>query len=459
MRPDPARSRKIVDLEGPTTSTHAGLWLDRFLARQTWGPGGKEDKAESEKARAALLDGVMTIKKPDGYEAAFGAWERDLKAEPPRVALARGRTVGRLLVGAGQKNPAEFGITLHRTWGLPYIPGSSLKGIAAWGAHHGLGADFQRRDNSAEARPGGPNAFDALFGDVEEQGAVIFHDAWLAPGSAPGLHRDVLTVHHPDYYQGRGAPSDTDSPTPVGFVSAQGEFLFALELHPALDPVEHGHWLRAAWEALRWGLERHGVGAKTNVGYGRVELPAWDGLEAQVQARKTAAARAEQAEREAQAQRRAALPVAERLADAAKVEGVEAIVGWLTGRRDEIPGLSGTREEVEEAARLLRGHGRGGGLAASTRSDWQAWVKEALRPPSAPATPASPPATPAAPRPKVSLPDEDLARILKKARDINAAVNEILRRNPDAETVERAARLLLEKDAQPGHLKRLREGR
>lgn len=466
MSPASARARRIERLEKPLASSHAGLWLDRFLDRQKWAPGEPEEKAKAqgEEARARLLDGVQHIKTPEGYAEAFGAWEAGLEAQADRVVRARATTVGRLLVGAGQKNPAEFGITLHRTWGLPYIPGSSLKGIAAWGAHHGLGPAFARRPNSAEARPGAPNAFDALFGDVEEQGAVIFHDAWICPSSAPGLHRDVLTVHHPDYYQGNKEPSDLDSPTPVGFISASGEFLVALELHPALDPADGGHWLEAAWRALEYGLQHHGVGAKTNVGYGRVELPAWERTpagrrieEARQRAEQEREAARQRAEQERLARERQALPVAQRLQEIRKSEGVEAIFAWLKGERDELPGLVGSREEVQGAARCLRDLGRGGGLAQACREAWRPWVQEVLAPPAEPARPA---AVPKEPKPRKSLSDEELARILNKCKsDPNEAVTAILKLNPDEETIQRAVPLLESKGAKPGHLKRLREGR
>ncbi len=463
MSPASARARRIDRLEMPLASSHAGLWLDRFLARQKWAPGKREDKQQGEKARAALLDGVQHIKAPEGYPEAFRAWEAGLEAQADRVVRARATAVGRLLVGAGQKNPAEFGITLHRTWGLPYIPGSSLKGIAAWGAHHGLGPAFARRPNSAEARPGAPNAFDALFGDVEEQGAVIFHDAWICPSSAPGLHRDVLTVHHPDYYQGNEEPSDLDSPTPVGFISASGEFLVALELHPALDPADCGHWLEAAWRALEYGLRHHGVGAKTNVGYGRVELPGWETTpavrrveEERQRAEQEREAARQRAERERLAQERQALPVAERLQEIRKSEGADAILAWLKGERDEIPGLVGSREEVQEVARCLQKLGRGSGLFHASREAWRPWVKEALAPTAESARPA---AVPKEPKPRESVSDEKLGEAIKKIRDLNEAVTAILKLNPDEETIERAVRLLESKGAKPGHLKRLREGR
>ena len=40
-----------------------------------------------------------------------------------------GRTVSRLIVGFGHATPLETGITLDRVHGLPYIPGTALKGI------------------------------------------------------------------------------------------------------------------------------------------------------------------------------------------------------------------------------------------------------------------------------------------------------------------------------------------
>ncbi len=265
-----------------TPGTHPGLWIDRYLTEQRVQHeivGLTFDKERAVAARTALIKSVVSKKAPEGYADALSRWKLELESQGVRVVWAVVPAVGRVLVGAGQKGPAEFGITLHHTWGVPVLPGSSLKGIAASAADRFLRADkpgmWERRPNAAEVRPGAaPNAYDALFGDVEEVGAVVFHDAWYIPTAGDnGLHRDVLTVHHPEYYQQGKEYSETEGPNPVPFVSAAGTFLVTLELHPSLDPTTHGAWLQHAWESLRLGLEHLGVGAKTNAGYGRVLLP------------------------------------------------------------------------------------------------------------------------------------------------------------------------------------------
>jgi hypothetical protein len=100
------------------------------------------------------------------------------------------------------------------------------------------------------------------------RGKIVIHDALFLPGSAnnkPFL-ADVLTVHHPKYYQQQtGLPADWDSPVPVPFLTARCDFDIALGGPEA--------WVHAAFEILRLALLEEGIGAKTSSGYGRLELP------------------------------------------------------------------------------------------------------------------------------------------------------------------------------------------
>lgn len=349
----------------PPLGCHPGVWLDHFLPVQTWHQDRElagYDKETARDAKGRMVEAIVQRPVAIGYARALAEWRRALAADEGRIALAEGDSVGRVIVGAGQKGPAEFGITLHHTWGVPILPGSSLKGIAALGADRYLsGGQWRRRDDSTTVRKSGPNAFDALFGDVDEQGAVIFHDAWFVPGGDDknGLHHDVLTVHHPDYYQAEGtAPAETDNPIPVPFVSAKGRFLIALELNPALDADQYGHWLKAAWAALREGLRRHGIGAKTNAGYGRFDLPELEQTEGRVridsERARIAAAAAAETERLAREHL-----VQQRAEDAAERERVAASVE--TVRRERI--VAGTA------------------AASSAASAVQAWLEAGLRVP------------------------------------------------------------------------------
>lgn len=240
-----------------SASTHAGVWLDKFLPAQT--QGGTKGQH--------IQQGLDNIRVPMGYEEAFRRRKTAFQQAPRPMGMvlrcAQAVAQGRVVVGLGQKSVLEVGLTLEHTWGLPYLPGSSLKGIAAWAA----------RDSQDPAWHEGGDSYLALFGDTDESGAVRFLDAWWEPkGSGLPVHLDTMTVHHPHYYQSddETPPSDMDSPTPVAFASASGAYEVMLEGPEA--------WVEAAGELLKRGLRDHGIGAKTAGGYGRLDLD-WVSME------------------------------------------------------------------------------------------------------------------------------------------------------------------------------------
>lgn len=250
-------------LQGITVrpDTHPGLWMDAYLLNEAAG-------AKAETMRQA----VEGKSAPDGYRQAFERWFRsfDLAIAAKTAQVETAETQGRLVIGLGNKSVLEMGIRLDHTWGVPILPGSALKGLASRTAHldAGAGSGWNRPGKDLKQAAGDHNAF--LFGTTENSGAVIFHDALWDPESRAGpLELDVMTVHHPAYYQdGHAPPSDMDSPNPVSFVTATGKFSIVLEARPGVDPT----WLSTAFQLLAHGLEQHGLGAKTNAGYGRMKL-------------------------------------------------------------------------------------------------------------------------------------------------------------------------------------------
>jgi len=117
-------------------------------------------------------------------------------------------------------------------------------------------------------------AFLAVFGDTEDSGLVQFHDAWWVPadpgsgGAEKPFVRDVITVHHPEYYQESSPPlpSDQDSPTPVPFLAVRGAFLFAVTSPSA-------EWSDLLKVMVTEMLTTHGVGGKKAAGYGTFIRP------------------------------------------------------------------------------------------------------------------------------------------------------------------------------------------
>ncbi len=242
------------------SSTHAGLWLDKFLREQTTGDG-QEGVGE----KAWLIHQLEGLPCPGGYAEAFA--RRESGFTRPDYLKVPASTTGRMAVGLGEKGALEVGLRLEHTWGVPVIPGSALKGLASATAHRLLeGGEWRRRE------PGQTRtrvSFDALFGTTDDSGAVCFHDAWWIPEDKLPIHLDVMTVHHAAYYQHGSTdepppPADTDSPNPISFASVTGRYLIVVE---GLE-----EWCDAAMSILKIGLRELGIGAKTNAGYGRLEL-------------------------------------------------------------------------------------------------------------------------------------------------------------------------------------------
>ena len=240
--------------------TNAGLWLDKYL----------ESNTDPDKSKC--IDGAITAGVPAEYGHAFNRWRSSFDCERARAFHAT--TVGRLIVGLGSKGTVDAGIHLDRTWGVPLLPGSALKGLASRKAHQDLAGHGWRRPTDAGGLDGG-ELHEFLFGTTRRSGAVLFHDAWWEADQVQPLQRDVMTVHHPDYYQKPDhpvPPSDFDNPTPIPFVSTSGRFRIVLER--ASGAVAPG-WLDISREILMKALQEDGLGAKTNAGYGRFAVGDW----------------------------------------------------------------------------------------------------------------------------------------------------------------------------------------
>lgn len=194
---------------------------------------------------------------------------------------------GRMVVGLGGKNPLEFGITLDKLTGLPYIPGSALKGLARSYALLTIYADAKNRgieepldkfeekiiQGEYQSELSVQHFYDA-FGTTENAGGCIFYDAILslkkADDEQPIFVVDVMTPHFGAYYTDtshRTAPDDSLSPTPILYISVREglRFAFAVGMRRGFKNVD------ACEQAIKWlqgGLAEMGIGAKTAQGYG-----------------------------------------------------------------------------------------------------------------------------------------------------------------------------------------------
>jgi CRISPR-associated protein Cmr6 len=256
------RRKQLLEVE-KTATTHPGLWLDRYIKEQEEKDFETPYKAQGKvNSRSDLIKEVGRLSETDAYEKFFKRWTRMLTDYNAQTREARVK--GRMIVGLGSESVLETSVTLHHTYGVPYIPGSALKGLAASYANKRLGDTWKK----------GNPAYKAVFGDTNNAGYITFFDALYIPGSGHKgrvLYPDVITVHHPKYYQEEKnvPPSDWDSPNPVPFLSATGKYLIALA---APDLGKDSQWINKTYEILRFALQEMGIGAKTSSGYGRMEL-------------------------------------------------------------------------------------------------------------------------------------------------------------------------------------------
>ena len=158
----------------------------------------------------------------------------------------------RLIVGLGSEHVQETNMTLHHVYGIPYIPGSAVKGVLR---HWWLQENFSNDENKALC----DEKFVALFGSQKRRGQVQFLDAYPEKVC---FATDIMNPHYPNYYSGNAPPTDDQNPVPINFLTVERtsfRFVFLTQTSGLLDRLK---------ERFERALEMKGIGAKTAVGYG-----------------------------------------------------------------------------------------------------------------------------------------------------------------------------------------------
>jgi CRISPR-associated protein Cmr6 len=231
-----------------------GLLYDCFVG---YSPGWSLEGSQKYQEAARLVDAANRWASDAAYRAMYQAvrerWQRIMANNGAESFTATPEW--RLVVGLGRDSAFETGLTLHRVYGFPYVPGSALKGMTkAWAEANG---ELKKTE------------IETVFGQPEKAGTAVFFDA--LPVSPPWLELDVINPHYPEYYRpgSRLPPADWQSPVPIYFitVAAGTEFLFGVGVRSsATDKAA----LVRTW--LRRALQEMGVGGKTTSGYGYWEV-------------------------------------------------------------------------------------------------------------------------------------------------------------------------------------------
>jgi CRISPR-associated protein Cmr6 len=199
---------------------------------------------------------------PQLVKSVFARWSSAVQAMHAQSFTAT--TDWRMVVGLGGESVLETALTLHHLYGIPFIPGSALKGLTrayVTGEVEGHKSDKLENDDEDVKR---------IFGTQNASGSVLFFDAMPVDGKF-SLKCDIMNVHYPKYYSEKELPTNTQNPIPVTFLTVENStFLFSLA------PRRSGKDDNDVKLALGWlqdALQQYGVGGKTSAGYGYFQKP------------------------------------------------------------------------------------------------------------------------------------------------------------------------------------------
>ena len=246
-------------LSCPDAKGHTGLWFDKFCDR--WMVDGAGWRMTSDNQNHQPKQ--KWIKTVTSREVGDRDQIKEYAIRLYRLILARrGRSEvfttdkeSRFVTGLGRSHPVENGFAWHASLGVPFLPGSSVKGmIRSWAiANASLQID--------EAR------INRVLGEAGKRGEVCFLDA--VPLGSVKLEMDIMTPHYGGWNKSE-PPGDWLSPKPIPFLTTCGNTKFLFSFIPSEAVVEADLNNVSVWlkDALAWA----GAGAKTAVGYGRFHV-------------------------------------------------------------------------------------------------------------------------------------------------------------------------------------------
>lgn len=289
------RFSMYLPIWGENRSTRERLWTLSDVDVKVPGPRREERPVPHVNKRSAL-EGATALTSDDQKR------NKALRIRQTEVAMAQmlrgdllcvqGRSTAPFTTGLGNEHPLENGFSFLNPYGLPYLPGSSVKGVMRAAA----------RELSWNA-----TLIELLFGtatDRDEErrrGVLCFWDVFPEI-RADRLLVEVMTPHQSHYYapqtDGRNAmsdsPHDSGDPNPIFFLTVPPGSLFTFHVQCdfgllgsiaasrrrgageiqdyATQLREHSQrWKESLGEAFDHAFSWLGFGAKTAVGYGSLE--------------------------------------------------------------------------------------------------------------------------------------------------------------------------------------------
>ena len=317
-----------VTIDGRPLKDHNGFNVKKITVEDVVENNrGKRPRPET----INLLDTFNGWQSNSFYTAFIKRHEDNANSICDKTIVKKYKPNGRLAIGLGTGSVFETSVSLHHVYGFPYIPASSIKGlvrsflISTVFDNEGIpegekeypltNAEFRALTESKDFCQlfGCPSDIQAVkFKDgkpafvkdkkgndtkdfekgkavacaiknekrkgIDNQGAIIFFDAYPTASPDGKIVADIMNPHYPDYYNDNGAtkaPTDFQSPIPILFLTVEKlpfQFIVGIKKGTPDFDINIGHYEGTASikvaEMLKDALEYHGIGAKTAVGYG-----------------------------------------------------------------------------------------------------------------------------------------------------------------------------------------------
>lgn len=260
--------------------SNLSLLLDRYIGYQDGWQFNEEQKAaffQKIKSHFSFNDDLLR-----NYYKRWQAITNSL----PHAQSFTATPEWRMVVGLGRSSILETSMMLDRITGIPLIPGSTLKGLAASYALLCILEKTRRVDEvekiyeqflseKIDQLPEHFEEFVRIFGHQGTVGKVIFLDA--VPTKAPTLKPDMMNNHYPEYYGDKSStqfPTPYQNPVPIYFLTLGKESQFTFAVAGQDNQPQTQTLVQKAQQWLQAGLTDLGIGAKTAAGYGYFNISA-----------------------------------------------------------------------------------------------------------------------------------------------------------------------------------------
>ncbi len=260
----PQKTEKQLTQERLQHCKNLGLILDKYPPQSVIG----NSSAKSPWFKQLIAENHIDTQL---VESVYKRWQQAVKAMQAQSFTSS--TDWRLVVGLGGETVLETDLTLHHIYGIPFIPGSALKGLTR---AYVTGEIYK----SQKMEEDGPEV-QRVFGTQKSSGSVIFFDA-MPTNSKISIDLDIMNSHYPKYYGEKKPPANNQDPNPVTFLTVTNTtFMFAIAPRSAGNTKD-------AEIAVKWlqeALQKYGVGGKTSAGYGFFNAPQGEIAAKQVEAK------------------------------------------------------------------------------------------------------------------------------------------------------------------------------